>query len=99
MIPDGAFCVFRAAPAGFGLLAGSRQNMIVLAQHADVSDPDTGGAYSIKRYSSTKASAPDADWVHESITLNPLNRDYPPIEISPDRADAFRIVAEFVSIL
>lgn len=92
-IPDGAFCIFEANSGG------SRQDAIVLAEHRDTSDPDTGGAYSIKRYSSVKSFFPDGTWSHDAITLAPINPDYAPIEIPSDRADSFRIVARFVRLL
>jgi SOS-response transcriptional repressor LexA len=92
-IPDGALCLFLADPGG------TRQDGIVLAEHLDASDPDTGGGYSVKRYSSVKSFSPDGTWAHESITLSPLNPDYSPISIPPDRADSFRIVARFVRVL
>jgi hypothetical protein len=89
-ISDGALCVFRANPAG------SRQGKTVLAQHRDISDPDTGGAFSIKRYESRKGHGEDCSWVHEEILLRPLNPTYAPIRINPDDADSFRVVAEFL---
>ncbi len=92
-IPDGALCVFRANPAG------SRQGKIVLAQHRDIFDPDTGGAFSIKRYESRKSSEADGTWTHEAVTLCPLNSTYNPIHVNPDDADSFRIVAEFLGVI
>lgn len=89
-IPDGALCVFRANPAG------SRQGKTVLAQHRDVADPDTGGAFSIKHYESRKRPDPDGTWLHEEILLRPLNPAYAPIRVNPADADSFRIVAEFL---
>lgn len=97
-IPDGALCIFEASSDG-SPPAGSRQGQIVLAEHLDAFDPDTAAAFSIKRYSSVKSFAPDGTWTHESVTLSPLNPDYSPIEIPPDRADSFRIVARFVRML
>ena len=97
-IPDGALCLFEASPDG-SPPAGSRQGQIVLAEHLDAFDPGTAAAFSIKRYSSVKSFAPDGTWVHESVTLSPVNPDYPPIEIPPDRADSFRIVARFVRLI
>src|SRR5690606_27099784 len=47
-IPNGAWCLFKANPVG------SRNGKIVLAQHRDIRDPDTGARYTIKRYESTK---------------------------------------------
>lgn len=92
-IPDGALCLFQSDSGG------SRQNAIVLAEHFDASDPETGAAYSIKRYSSLKSFAPDGTWAHNAITLLPLNPDYPPIQIPPGSADSFRIVARFIRTL
>ena len=92
-IPDGSLCVFRANPAG------SRNGKIVLVQHAGVEDPDTGGAYSIKRYESRKTISPDGGWIHESISLVPVNQDFSPIVITPDNAESFRVVGEFLGIV
>ena len=47
-IRDGDYIVFRAKPAG------TRQGKIVLAQYRGPADPDTGGAFTVKRYSSEK---------------------------------------------
>lgn len=84
-------CVMRAG------LQGTRQGKIVLAEHRGVEDPDSGGAYSIKKYSSEKTATDDGSWRHESITLSPLNSEYAPIEVAAD--DDVRIVAEFVKVL
>lgn len=92
-IPDGALCVFRANPAG------SRQGKIVLAQHRDTADSDTGGAFSIKRYESRKRHFEDGSWEHEEILLCPLNPAYAPIRLDSGDAESFRIVAEFVALV
>ena len=47
-IRDGDYVVFRAKPVG------TRQGKIVLAQYRGPADPDTGGAFTVKRYSSEK---------------------------------------------
>ncbi len=47
-IPSGACCLFRAAPSG------SRQGRIMRGQHRDVTGPETGGSYTVKRYQSEK---------------------------------------------
>lgn len=69
-IHDGDLCVMRRYEGG------SRNGEIVLAQHREVFDPESGGAYSFKRYSSEKAVEEDGSWHHEKITLLPLNREY-----------------------
>ena len=48
-----------------GAAAGKSCRQIVLAQHHEKSDPDTGGAYSIKKYTSEKAFDEDGSWHHE----------------------------------
>ena len=92
-IHNGDLCVMRANPQG------SRQGKDVLAEHRDVEDPETGGAYSIKRYSSVKTAMHDGSWRHERIVLSPLNRGYDPIVIDEDSHGDCRIVAEVVKVL
>jgi SOS-response transcriptional repressor LexA len=50
-IPSGAWCLFRAHPQG------TRNGKIVVVQHRSISDPETGGSYTIKRYRSEKVAA------------------------------------------
>ena len=92
-IRDGDYVVLRANPVG------TRQGKIVLAQYRGPADPDTGGAFAIKRYSSEKLPDEDGEWRHTRITLSPLNPQYQPIIIPAADADHFRILAEFVSVL
>lgn len=92
-INDGDFCVFQANPAG------SRQGMIVLAQHRGYFDEDNAGSYSVKEYHSTKKYDEYGNWEHETIELRPYNPDYNPIVLTPDDIDDFRIVGGFVGIL
>lgn len=92
-INDGDYCVFQAH------VAGSRQGMIVLAEHRGYYDEDNAGAYSVKEYYSEKSSTDDGSWQHDKITLKPFNPAYNPIVITPEDADDFRIVGSFVGIL
>jgi type III restriction enzyme len=92
-IHDGDFLAFRANPVG------TRQGRIVLAQYRGAADPDTGGAFTVKRYSSEKRRAEDGQWRHTRIVLSPVNPDFTPIVISGEAAEDFRIVAEFVTVL
>ena len=92
-IHDGDLCVMRANPQG------TRQGKDVLAEHRGVADIETGGAYSIKRYSSEKVAAEDGSWRHERIILSPLNHEYDPIVIDGDSEGDYRIVAELVKVL
>jgi len=99
-IPDGSLCVFRAG------VAGSRQGRLLLVELFD--ETDYASRYTVKRYSSRKEAArppdcagggpydDDPGWRHASIRLEPLNREFEPFELDPDR---FRVVAEFVAVL
>ncbi|MDI7268219.1 MAG: S24 family peptidase, partial [Myxococcota bacterium] len=92
-IHDGDLVVFRRDPAG------TRQGKIVLAQYRGPADPETGGAFTVKRYSSEKAADDEDGWRHTRITLSPLNPEFEQIEVRPEDQDAFRVVAEFVGVL
>ena len=78
-----------------GAAAGKSCRQIVLAQHHETSDPDTGGPYSIKKYTSEKAFDEDGAWHHEKITRLPLNPDYEPIEMG----EGDSVVAALVKVL
>ena len=92
-IHDGDLCVMRKYEGG------SRNGEIVLAQHRDFSDPESGGAYSIKKYSSEKVVEEDGSWHHERITLSPLNRDYEPIVIDANEDGEFAVVGVLKGVL
>ena len=91
-IPSGSWCLFRPCPAG------SREGRLLLVQINTQTDPEDGGRYTVKRYHSVKQSSEDG-WEHHSVQLEPLNKDYQPIEISSDQADDIRIVGEFISVI
>jgi type III restriction enzyme len=92
-IRDGDFMVMRAKPAG------TRQGRIVLAQYRGTADPDTGGAFTVKRYSSEKEPSGDGGWRHTKVTLSPTNAEYSPIVLSGRDAEAVTIVAELLTVL
>lgn len=92
-IRDGDYIVFRAKPAG------TRQGKIVLAQYRGPADPDTGGSFTVKRYSSEKATSDEGGWRHTRVSLSPTNPDYQPILLTEDDADSVAILAEFVTVL
>ena len=92
-IHDGDLVVFRANPVG------TRRGKIILAQYRGPADPETGGSFTVKRYSSEKSEAEGGEWRHSKIVLLPLNKNFAPIAIRPDTAEDFRIVAEFVAVL
>ena len=92
-IHDGDLCVMRKYEGG------SRNGEIVLAQHRDFSDPESGGAYSIKKYSSEKVVEEDGSWHHERITLSPLNREFEPIVIDANEDGEFAVVAVWKGVV
>jgi len=93
LIPDDSFCIFQWG------VEGTRQNKIVLVQHSGISDPETGGKYTIKKYTSKKKVLEDGSWEHEEITLLPLNPDYKPVNIPNSEEGEFMVIAEFDSVL
>lgn len=92
-IHDGDYCVFRANPAG------SREGKILLVQNHVAYDPEYGGSYAIKQYSSKKQFNPDGSWMHSEIQLKPLNSKYNPIVLDEANADSFRVIGELIGIL
>jgi type III restriction enzyme len=91
-IYDGEYCVFRANPVG------SRQGKIVLAQYRGPADPDNGGSFTVKRYSSEKTSDSNEGWRHTKITLSPLNPEFNPIELTAESEDEVKVIAEFIAV-
>lgn len=93
-IRNGDLCVMRAWDA----TTGGTPDKPVLVQHRDAADPETGGAYSIKNYSSEKATRGERR--HERIILSPLNPEFPPMVFGPDTPeDTLKAVAVFVGVL
>jgi SOS-response transcriptional repressor LexA len=91
-ISDGSYCLFRAP------VIGTRQGKIVLVQLRDVTDPDNGERYTVKRYQSEKVADGDT-WRHTRITLKPINPDFRPIELTSSEEGALQVVAELVEVL
>ncbi len=94
-IPNGAWCLFRANPQG------TRHGKIVVVQHRRISDPETGGSYTIKRYRSEKVVDMSGGWRHERIELVPES-DLPGfavLTVRADDADDLAVVAEWLKVL
>jgi hypothetical protein len=93
-IPNGAYCVFRSP------VTGSRQGKVVLAQHRDISDPETGGSYTVKVYESEKEPDSDGGWRHLEVRLLPdtTSPGYEPIVIQGDESDV-DVIAELIEVL
>jgi len=92
VIPDGAWCLFRAP------VTGTRQGKTVLVQLRDKDDPETGQRYTVKRYESEKATTDDS-WAHTRITLRPVNPDFEPITLAGTDEGELQVVAELVEVL
>ena len=92
MIPDGAYCLFRAP------VEGTRQGKTVLVQLRDTTDPETGQRYTVKRYESEKAAKGDS-WRHERITLKPVNPGFEPIVLTGKDQGELQVIAELVAVL
>ena len=95
-IPNGAWCLFRANPTG------TRQGKVVVVQHRSIADPETGGRYTVKLYTSEKAPVEGGGWRHERITLRPDSDrpGYQPIELAAnDDEGDLRVIAEMLTVL
>ena len=94
-VPNGAWCIFRMNPRG------SRQGKVVVAQHRSIDDPELGGAYTIKVYSSEKVPGQGEDWTHSRITLRPDSEDsgFKPMIFTGQDASDVEIVAEMISVI
>jgi len=92
-IPDASYCVFMTD------VVGSRQGKIVLVQHHDIGDSETGGSYTVKKYKSEKRYEKDGTWFHEKIVLVPINKDYEEIVIRNCAEGEFKVIGELLSVL
>ena len=88
LIPVGSLNVFR-----YGVV-GSRTGRIVLVELLDTLDE--GARYTVKRYRSGKVRDENHEWEHGTITLEPLNPDFQPIKLAPDR---LKVIAEWICVL
>ena len=93
-IPNGSWCLFKANPGG------SRNNKIVLVQHRDILDEETGGTYTVKLYGSEKKSDGD-DWRHTKIVLKPDSHmsGYRNLIFDVETEDELHVIGEFVAVI
>jgi uncharacterized protein len=94
IIPNGAVCLFRTDQGG------SRNGKIVLVEHSDSIDDDSGYHYTVKEYESIKSEDGDG-WAHQKILLKPRSSDpsFETIVLSDDDTSRYRVVGEFVRVL
>lgn len=92
-VPNGSYCLFRQ-PRG-----GSREGRTLLVWHSGISDPYTGGQYTLKVYNSEKVVDSEGVWRHARIVLKPMNPAHQPIVLSPESEDQVRVIAELVGVV
>lgn len=92
-IPNGAWCLFRANPAG------TRNGKIVVVQHRSIDDPDYGGSFTIKLYQSEKIEE-YGELVNHRVVLRPQTNafGYKDIVLEDDLED-LKVIGEFLSVL
>jgi len=93
-IPNGSWCLFQANPGG------SRHNKVVIVQHRDIQDQDTGASFTVKLYSSEKTTDGDT-WSHSRIVLRPdSNMDgYETLVFDDETSGELRVIGELVAVL
>ena len=92
VIPDGAYCLFRAP------IEGTRQGKTVLVRLRDTTDPETSQRYTVKRYESEKANE-GGSWRHTKITLKPLNPAFEAMVFTGADEQQLQVVAELVEVM
>jgi transcriptional regulator with XRE-family HTH domain len=88
-IPSGALALFRSP------VLGPLEGRIVVAQWRDHADPETGGAYVLKRVGSVE-SRPRGGL---QLQLRSDNSDFPPLRVQVEEASELRIIAELERVL
>ena len=93
-IPNGAWCLFKTNPGG------SRNNKVVIVQHRDIQDQDTGASYTVKLYCSEKIAAGD-EWRHSKIVLMPDSyiEGYEDLVFDADSAGELSVIGELIAVL
>lgn len=94
IIPNNSICLFSKYSGG------SRNGLIVLAEHTAFQDSDFGSNYTIKEYHSSKTQTEEG-WSHNSITLKPLstNTSFEDLVIENDDLIGFKIIGLFRGVL
>jgi len=94
IIPNGSICLFKR------YTGGSRNGLIVLAEHTNILDAELGSQYTVKEYESKKQESEDG-WKHSSILLKPLSNDptFKILELQEDELSTFKIHGIFEAVL
>ncbi len=88
-IPDGAYCLF-VAP-----VAGDAQGRTVLVQLRNATDPETGHAYTVKRFE----IGPSSDGRARVVTLRSANPAFAPIVVTAADDSDVRVLADLVDVV
>jgi len=74
---------------------------VVVAEHRSIDDPETGGSYTIKIYSSEKRPSEIGEFRHTRVRLRPdsSNPRFKDLVFDGDAAGEIQIIAELVAIL
>lgn len=88
LIGDGDLVVFRRVD-------GLPHGKVVLAQHRDIHDEETGGSFTIKRLDVVETVT--SGFEYRTIKLRPENDDYKPIRV--EAREDLKIVGELVDVL
>jgi len=93
-IPNGAWCLFKENPGG------SRNNKVVIVQHRDIQDQDTGGSFTVKLYLSEKITEGD-EWRHIRIVLRPDSyiKGYVELVFDGDSLVDLSVIGELIAVL
>jgi hypothetical protein len=95
-IPDGAYCLFERQRDE---RAHALQGRIVLAQHRDIYDPETGGNYTIRRYAQEQRSGASRSHPTRSVRLLPLHPAYAPMILDDVSTGERHVIATFLTVL
>jgi type III restriction enzyme len=93
LIPDGSVVLFREYEGG------TRDGKVVLAQSEGLEDPETGASYTVKRFWSTREFDEDGRLLRAEIRLEPENRDFDPIILTPEDDADVQVLAVFQEVL
>jgi hypothetical protein len=75
---------------------------VVLVQHRSIADPETGGRFTVKVYSSVKAADREGSLRHRRIVLKPDTDQpgYEPIVLElNEEQDEVQVVAEWLMVM
>ena len=93
-IPNGAWCLFKENPGG------SRNNKVVIVQHRDIQDQDTGTSCTVKLYYSEKITEGD-EWRHGRIVLRPDShiKGYEELTFDGNFIGELSVIGELIAVL